>query len=108
MHTAGRTRYPRPREVRHLHEQRAVRITWADGHVGEYSLEYLRGWCPCAVCQGHGGEVRFVGVADPQLVRIQVVGNYAVNLAWADGHDTGIYSYAYLRERCPCAACGAK
>ena len=98
-------RSPRPVEVRHLREQRLVRITWADGHVGEYPLAYLRGWCPCAACQGHGGERRFIGVPDPQLAGITGVGNYALTFAWADGHDTGIYSYQYLRELCPCAAC---
>ena len=82
-----------------------MRITWADGHVGDYGFAYLRGWCPCAGCQGHGNERRFVDVTDPQLVSINAVGNYALGMKWSDGHDTGIYSYAYLRELCPCASC---
>jgi len=82
-----------------------VRITWSDQHVSEYAYEYLRGWCPCAGCQGHGNTVCFIHVANPQLGTIQVVGNYALSFGWADGHDTGIYSYTYLREKCPCPSC---
>ncbi|HVN86684.1 MAG TPA: DUF971 domain-containing protein [Candidatus Binatia bacterium] len=101
---ASRTR---PTEVRRVAEEQLVRVTWADGHVGEYTFTYLRGWCPCALCQGHGGERHFVEVDNPQLASINAVGNYALGLVWADGHDTGIYSYAYLRGLCPCAACTA-
>lgn len=96
---------PRPVEVRHLRDQGLVRISWADGHVGDYPYAYLRGWCPCAACQGHGNERHFVHTQDPQLRSIEQVGNYAFNFLWADGHETGIYSYVYLRELCPCAAC---
>lgn len=95
----------RPTEIRHQRDEGRVRITWADGHVGEYDYVYLRGWCPCAVCQGHGNERRFVETVDPRLEKIEAVGNYAINLGWADGHDTGIYSYAYLRDLCPCGEC---
>lgn len=84
-----------------------MRITWSDGHAADYTYEYLRGWCPCALCQGHGGDRHFVRTVDPRLAAIEVVGNYAFNFTWSDGHQTGIYSYAYLREICPCAACSA-
>ena len=46
-----------------------------------------------------------VETVDPRLEKIEAVGNYAINLGWADGHDTGIYSYAYLRELCSCDEC---
>ncbi len=36
------------------------------------------------------------------------VGNYAINIRWRDGHSTGIYSYKYLREICPCDECRAQ
>jgi len=98
---------PRPVEVRRLPEQRIVRIEWSDGHVSEYPFAYLRGWCPCAGCQGHGGERRFVH-ANSDLERIGLVGRYALNPVWGDAHETGIYSYAYLRELCPCEACASK
>jgi DUF971 family protein len=92
-----------PVEIRRLAEQRLVRIEWSDGHVSEYPFAYLRGWCPCAGCQGHAGERRFVH-ADSDLQTISVVGRYALNPVWGDGHETGIYSYQYLRELCPCCA----
>ena len=44
------------------------------------------------------GERHFVEVENPQLVSINMVGNYAVNPTWDDGHETGIYTYAYLRS----------
>lgn len=94
-----------PVEVRRLADQRLLRITWEDGHVSDFPWAYVRGWCPCAVCQGHGGERRYVHAENTDLVRIEVVGNYALQLAWADGHETGIYSYTYLRELCPCPTC---
>lgn len=101
------TRRPRPTEVNHVRDAGVVRITWNDGHVGEYDYAYLRGWCPCALCQGHGNERRFVRSVDPRLEAIEIVGSYALNLRWGDGHDTGIYAYAYLREICPCPACAS-
>ena len=66
--------------------------------MNDYPFTYLRGWCPCAVCQGHGDERRFIEVETPQLVRIDMVGNYAVNPTWDDGHETGIYTFEYLRS----------
>jgi len=91
-----------PTEVRRLAEEGRLRITWDDGHVSDYPLAYLRGWCPCAMCQGHGGERRYVHAPNAELKNIAVVGKYALNLSWGDGHDTGIYSYRYLRDLCPC------
>src|SRR5574340_552147 len=49
-----------PLEVRRLAEDNLLKITWNDGHVSLYPLTYVRGWCPCAVCQGHGGERHYV------------------------------------------------
>lgn len=102
----SQTRAPQPTEIRHLREEGRVRITWSDDHIGDYDYAYLRGWCPCALCQGHGNDIRFVRAVEPRLQGIEAVGRYAVNLTWTDGHETGIYSWAYLRELCPCAACG--
>ena len=95
-----------PTEIHHSKAKGVVRITWNDGHVGEYSAEYLRGYCPCALCQGHGTQRTYIPVPNAQLEEIRAVGNYAVEFRWQDGHSTGIYSYDYLRDLCPCAACG--
>jgi len=95
-------------EVQRAVEDKLVRIAWSDGHNSEYPFPYLRGWCPCAECQGHGGELRFVETPRADLTRITVVGRYALNLVWADGHDTGLYTYRYLRELCPCNTCRSR
>lgn len=82
-----------------------VRVTWDDGHVGDYPREYLRGYCPCALCQGHGGEIKFIAALNAQLAEISAVGNYAIQFGWEDGHNTGIYTFDYLRSLCPCPQC---
>ena len=98
-----------PREVRRLPEEARLRLTWTDGHVAEYEYNYLRGYCPCAGCQGHAaGDVIFhppAGAVEPN--QIEPVGNYALSIAWSDGHSTGIYRYEFLREICPCDDCRA-
>jgi len=84
-----------------------LRITWSDGSVSLFPLALLRDSCPCAVCKGESdllGNVRMP--AQPpsqapgrnQLAAAEAVGNYALALRWGDGHDTGIYSWQYLRS----------
>jgi DUF971 family protein len=87
-------------EVRRLPEERLVRLTWSDGHVAAYGYDTLRGWCPCAGCQGHSNlKITFHPPARPVTVEsIQPVGNYAISIAFSDGHGTGIYRYDFLRE----------
>ncbi len=82
-------------------------IDWADGHKGRYPHEIMRGYCPCAGCQGHSGNIVFVPPAAHQLEidRFDAVGRYALQIVWFDGHDTGLYSYKYLRALCQCEAC---
>lgn len=40
-----------------------------------------------------------------ELGSIETVGKYALQLCWADGHNTGIYTYDYLRQLCECTLC---
>jgi DUF971 family protein len=82
-------------------------IDWGDGHKSTYPHAILRGYCPCAGCQGHSGGISFIPQegAGLQLEDIEVVGNYALRLEWFDGHGTGLYSYRYLRALCRCAEC---
>lgn len=83
----------------------AMEIDWADGHVGRYPLALLRGYCPCAGCQGHSGTISFVPARNADLQDIVEVGNYGLGLTWADGHNSGIYTYRYLRSLCACERC---
>ena len=88
-----------------------LEITWKDGRVCRYPLAHLREACPCVQCRG-GHE--FMGAAhNPKNIlvlkpvrsyaieQIDVVGNYAIQPLWDDGHQTGIYSWEYLYNLCP-------
>jgi DUF971 family protein len=80
-------------------------IAWNDSIESFLKLENLRRACPCAAC---GGEPDVLGyVSRPhvtytdksfQLVGFDLVGGYALQPRWADGHSSGIYSFTYLRR----------
>jgi len=104
----------------HVKNGTGVDITWADGHSSHYEFAYLRDECPCATCNDARekkaalGDVASPFQSSPALpmfkpkARAQaatVVGNYAVQISFTDGHSTGIYSYDHLRNICPCAEC---
>ncbi len=92
-------------------DQRLMRIAWSDGHQAVYSFEYLRWRCPCAECAGEGnrpGVLAQTSQLTPQqteMVDLRPVGRYGLTPVWADGHQTGIYTYRALRTMCQCAAC---
>lgn len=90
-------------EVRRLPDEQALRLTWSDEHVAEMPYVYLRGYCPCAGCQGHTNEaIVFRAPAAPvEPVEIAPVGNYALSIRWSDGHGTGIYRFDFLRALSP-------
>ena len=95
-------------EVKRLPEERRVRLVWSDGHAADYDNDYLRGYCPCAGCQGHGAfEIRFRPPERPvEVTSISPVGNYGISFLWSDSHATGIYRFDFLRSICPCEQCG--
>lgn len=103
------TKDPRfkPIAVRSPRGARSTEIDWADGHKGVYPHAVLRGYCPCAGCQGHSGEIRFLETTDAQceLEDIETLGGYALGLKWFDGHASGIYSFRFLRTLCQCDEC---
>ncbi len=100
--------YPEPVEVRHEKGARRLVVTWDDGHLSTFGLDYLRSWCPCAGCQGHAPTARYLDLAGQELMHLEGVGNYALAPTWQDGHNTGIYSFRLLRRLCPCAECGGE
>jgi DUF971 family protein len=73
-------------------------VSWADGKTLRISNLVLRGYCPCAGCQGHSGRIVFVSGHDSELRTIEPVGNYALRLIWGDQHGSGLYSFRYLRQ----------
>jgi DUF971 family protein len=91
---------PWPTELRLDKERRVLTVSFDDGGSFALPAEFLRVLSPSAEVQGHSEEQR-VTVAGKQHVRIlrlEPVGNYAVRIVFDDGHDTGLYVWAYLRE----------
>ena len=92
-----------PREISQESATR-LRITWADDKVCEYEAARLRRACPCAQCVNEWtGErtLRPESISDEMEINdVSVVGRYALNFRWSDGHETGIYSFQYLRDLC--------
>lgn len=82
--------------------ERHLEIAWADGAVGAIEVRALRLACACAVCVDEwSGDARLDPRSVPEDVhplRIRPVGRYAVQIAWSDGHDSGIYPFERLRE----------
>ncbi len=88
-----------------------LRITWPDGRLCRYPLNNLREACPCAECRG--GHENMGRDHDPanilvlkpvrsyKLDQVAIVGNYALQFAWDDGHRAGIYTWDYLYRLCP-------
>ena len=89
-----------PTEVRRLQAARQLRVTWNGGAISHFDYDTLRGYCPCAGCQGHlVREMRFQPPPKPvEPLSIEPVGNYAISILWSDGHSTGIYRFDFLRE----------
>ena len=105
-----------PKKVKLAGENNSVMIEWSDGHLSLYPYKFLREKCPCATCtDAHGtGSPRTNVVAESPLPMFQkalkpekaeLVGRYAVQIDWSDGHSTGIYSFDYLRGLCQCEEC---
>jgi DUF971 family protein len=84
-------------------------IEWKDGHHTSFEPVYLRERCPCARCVDETTGRRVFGsgqaAAGLEFRSAQVVGQYAVQIEFSDGHGTGLYAFDSLRRLCPCPAC---
>lgn len=92
-------------QVCQIGEELAMRMS--DGREMYFTLPMLRRACPCANCQGEPDALGRVlrpkvehGERAFELQRFERVGGYGIQLFWADGHGTGIYSIAYLQKLC--------
>jgi DUF971 family protein len=84
--------------------QHEFRIVWSGGPEATVPSVRLRDACPCAACieEGTGRKILDPSTIPPDVhpVRIDPVGNYAVQIQWSDGHNTGIYTWQVLRDAC--------
>ena len=95
---------PRPTRFDYDEPARALLIEWDDGATHRIAFALLRRECPCAACHGELGYAgRFatrpqLEPGEDELADISLVGAYGLNAVWADGHNTGIYTFGRLRE----------
>jgi DUF971 family protein len=91
---------PWPVELRLKPDKRTLEIAFDDGSRFGLSAELLRVTSPSAEVQGHSEAQRKTvgGKRNVQILSIDPVGNYAVRIGFDDLHDTGIYSWDFLRE----------
>lgn len=91
---------PTPTEIRLRRQSRVLDVAF--GETERYSLpfEYLRVHSPSAEVQGHGPgqETLVLGKQQVMITAVEPIGQYAVRLVFDDGHDTGLYTWKYLRE----------
>ena len=100
-----------------------VEIDWKDGHQSTWTFAWLRNACPCATCHEEREKTgRALGAAKPKEptllslmyeppvkpLEVSPVGKYALKFKWSDGHESGIYSWEYLRRTCQCNLCHPK
>jgi DUF971 family protein len=91
---------PWPTELRLDKDKRVLTVSFEDGKSFALPAELLRVLSPSAEVQGHSPEQRVTvaGKKSVSIVRLEPVGNYAVRIVFDDGHDTGLYVWAYLRD----------
>lgn len=86
-------------------KDQTLAITWQDGRRSEFQLGRLRRVCPCATCRKDRDKPSTslailkmpAGGGKIEVIDAELMGHYAINLKWSDGHNSGIYDYKYLR-----------
>ena len=80
-----------------------MEITWEGGHRSTYTGERLRWACPCAECRGEAGapgrlaRVKTLPDDELRISDVTLVGQYALQIGFESGHNTGLYTFVYLR-----------
>ena len=99
-----------------LRQDRGLSVEWSDGTTSFYSVAYLRKMSPSADAKSLRAELArnplavlpaSKGTGPLTATNIEIVGNYAIRISFSDGHETGIYSWKYLREIDPGTADGS-
>lgn len=86
--------------IHYARSARQLELEFADGLEGALGAEFLRVHSPSAEVRGHGPgqEVLVSGKRNVEILDVRPVGHYAIQLVFDDGHDSGIYTWQYLRE----------
>lgn len=94
------TTAPWPTELRVFKEEGRMEIEFSDGVTHSLPAEYLRVESPSAEVQGHGPSQKKIvsGRRHVKIAAVEPVGHYAIRIVFDDRHDSGIYSWSYLRE----------
>ena len=89
-----------PTELKLDTEKRTLTVSFDDGRSFALPAELLRVMSPSAEVQGHSPEQRITvpGKKNVRIAQLSPVGNYAIRIAFDDGHDTGLYVWDYLRD----------
>lgn len=91
---------PNPSGIKLHRKSRILEISFGDGKVFQFPCEFLRVYSPSAEVRGHssGQEVLQTGKKEVNINQIEPVGNYAIQLNFSDGHNTGLYSWDLLYD----------
>lgn len=99
-------------------DKNKLAIAWDDGHESIHTMATLRKKCPCASCRTarESQQTNPLRILTPEEVILEnieikeaeVVGRYALQFRWSDGHHEGIYSFDFLRQICECEQCNGK
>jgi DUF971 family protein len=98
--TTDRLDMPVPTELRLRRQSRVLEVAFGPDEQYALPFEFLRVHSPSAEVKGHGPgqETLVLGKQTVGIREIEPVGQYAVRLVFDDGHDSGLYSWKYLRE----------
>ena len=91
---------PWPVEIRLKQAEKRLEVDFDDGRSFSYPAEFLRVESPSAEVQGHGPTQKTIvpGRRHVGIMEVEPVGNYAIRIRFDDLHDTGLYSWPYLRH----------
>ena len=95
----------KPQKIKLDKEKTKLILDWNSENQSEISLKYLREECPCANCKGETillktirpPRIQYSNAKMFEVKNLEPVGSYGLKITWQDGHDTGIYSWDYLK-----------
>ncbi len=91
-----------PSNIRAIQIEQVLEVTWPDAQVDRFPYVFLRSECPCATCRDEWTGERILRAesirSDLRLEGMEPIGTYAVQLAWSDGHSSGLFSWETLRQ----------